>query len=126
MTYEQTPAPGGKKGRGCLFYGCLTGIVILVIAGIMAVLAIQYVKNVLNTYTDTSPMVLPKVEMPAAEFEALEKRVATFKEALDKPKEGAILVLSGDEINALIANKPEAKQLSDKLHVSLEGDQIKG
>ena len=126
MTYEQTPAPSGKKGRGCLFYGCLTSIVLLLIAGIMVVVAIQYVKSLINTYTDTSPMVLPKVEMPAAEYEALEKRVGEFKESLDKSNGVPALVLSGQEINALIANQPDAKVLKDKFHISLEGDQIKG
>jgi len=126
MSYEQSPAPVGKKGRGCLFYGCLTGIVLLLIAGIMVVVAIQYVRNLVNTYTDSGPMVMPKVELPVAEYEALEKRVAEFKECLDKSNGVPALILSGAEINALISNQPNASPLKDKFHISLEGDQIKG
>ena len=126
MTYEPTPAPETKKRRGCFFYGCLTVVVIFVMVGIMAILAVNYFKSLINTYTDTSPMALPKVEMPAAEYEALDKRVAAFKESLDKKKDVSPLVLTGDEINALIAGKPDTKQFKDKFHISIEGDKIKG
>jgi hypothetical protein len=126
MTYDQTPAPEIKKRRGCFFYGCITVLVLVVIVGIMAVLAVNYFKNLINTYTDTGPMALPKVEMPAAEYEALDKRVHSFKESLDKQKGVEPLVLSGDEINALIASKPDTKQFKDKFQLSIEGDKIKG
>ncbi|MBI3851511.1 MAG: hypothetical protein HY298_14730 [Verrucomicrobia bacterium] len=126
MTYQQTPLPKTKKRRGCFFYGCLTVVVIAVVVGIMAVLAVNYVKNLINTYTDTSPMALPKVEMPAAQYEALDKRVTAFKESVDKKTNVSPLVLSGDEINALIANGTNTKQLKDRFYVSIEGDKIKG
>lgn len=71
-------------------------------------------------------MTLPKVEMPAAEYEALQKRVEAFKESLDKQKGVSALVLNGEEINALIANQPETIGLKDKFHIAIEGDKIKG
>src|SRR5690349_8252010 len=109
MTYQQTPPPETKKRRGCFFYGCLTVVVLALVVGIMAVLAVNYVKNLINTYTDTSPMTLPKVEMPAAEYEALDKRVTAFKDSVDKQKNVSPLELTGDEINALIAKGTNTK-----------------
>ena len=126
MTYEETPAPEIKKRRGCFFYGCLSVVVLLFIVGIMALLLINYARNLINTYTDTSPMAMPGVEMPAADYAALEKRVETFKENLDQQKAVSPLVLSGEEINALIAHQPDTKGLKDRFHIAIEGDKIKG
>ena len=126
MNNEPGLAPPTKKRRGCFFYGCLSVVVLLLIVGLMAVLAVNYARNVINTYTDTSAMALPKVEMPAAEYEALEKRVGTFKESLEKPQGVLPLVLRGDEINAWIANQAETKELKGKFYVTIDGDKIKG
>ncbi len=118
-----TPAP---KRRGCLFYGCLTAIVLLLLAGLMAFLAVRFVRNKLDAYTDTQPMKLPKVEMTDTEFQNLQERVKSFGVTLDQGKAGEPLMLNEREINALIARSENAKAFADKVYVSVNGNEVKG
>ncbi len=118
-----TPAP---KRRGCLFYGCLTAIVLLLLAGLMAFLAVRFVRNKLDAYTDTQPMKLPKVEMTDTEFQNLQERVKSFGVTLDQGKPGEPLMLNEREINALIARSENAKAFADKVYVSVNGNEVKG
>ena len=118
-----TPAP---KRRGCLFYGCLTAIVLLLLAGLMAFLAVRFVRNKLDAYTDTQPMKLPKVEMTDTEYQNLQERVKSFGVTLDQGKPGEPLMLNEREINALIARSENAKAFADKVYVSVNGNEVKG
>ena len=125
------PVPAQKpKGRGCFFYGCLTLVILILVVGIGVFLAARYGLNKLaafvEQYTETAPMAMAAVQMQPAEYEQLDKRVTAFAEALNGQKATPPLVLTGDEINALIASNPAWKELKGKVHVAIEGDQIKG
>ena len=50
----------------------------------------------------------------------------SFANALDGKNDSRELVLSAADINALIQNDPQYKDVRDKLFVMLDGDQIKG
>ena len=125
MSDPTQPAPT-SKGRGCLFYGCLTCVVLLLIAVLGVFLTVRYVKNQINSYTDSAPVTLPKVQVSDAEFKELQERVKTFGDAMEQGKPTEALVLTERDINAFITKNPEAKEISDKVYVSLEGDQVKG
>ena len=118
-----SPAP---KRRGCLFYGCLTSVVLLLLAVLLAFLAARFVKNKLNAYTDAEPLKMPKVEMTDAEFQTLQARVKTFASALEQGKALEALTLTERDLNALIARSGNTKELADKVHVSLSGKEVKG
>jgi hypothetical protein len=111
------------KPRGCFFYGCLA----LAVAGLLCVAAIAAVyfwaRSVLNTYTSTTPALLEKVEYPPAQMDALKGRLQTFKKALDDGKESVELVLTADDLNALISQEA---RLRGTLFVRIEDDRIKG
>jgi hypothetical protein len=117
------------KGRGCFFYGCLTSIVLVLVAALGVFFGIRYGLNKLNAliaeYTDTQPLALPKVEISDAERAALDTRLATFYQALEARTATAPLTLTANEINALIASNPSLRPWKDKLYVTLDGDQIK-
>lgn len=130
-TMSDQPVPAKQsKGRGCFFYGCLTAVVLMLVVGIGGFLAVRYGLNKLaafvERYTETTPMALPAVQMPAAEYEALNKRVTAFTDALNAQTAIPPLILTGDEINALIANHPGWKDLKGKVHVAIEADELKG
>ena len=120
------PATPPNKGRGCFFYGCLTCIVLLLLFCLLAFFAVRFVKNQVNQYTDAQPTPMPVVEMADPEFKELETRVKTFGEAMDQGKPVEPLVLSELEINALLVKSGKAGELANYVHVSLEGDQVKG
>jgi hypothetical protein len=121
-----------KKARGCFFYGCVTCIALFLLAAVILLLGGWYTVRSLNAlvteYTDTVPMALPKVDMPPEELAKLKARVAVFKQALDAHANTPPLILTGREINALMQDSPQVKQLNlnDKFYVDLEGDHLKG
>ena len=119
-------ASSAPKRRGCWFYGCLTSVVLLLLAVLLAFLAARFVKNKLNAYTDAEPLKMPKVEMTDAEFQTLQARVKTFASALEQGKALEALTLTERDLNALIARSSNTKELADKVHVSLNGNEIKG
>lgn len=119
-----------KPRRGCLFYGCISGIVLLLCLAVGGLIAVHYAKKALNglvnNYTDAQRMTLPAVQMSSADLEKLKKRYADFEEALKAQRPTPPLVLTSDEINALIASSPDKQSLNGKLYISLDGDRVKG
>jgi hypothetical protein len=119
-----------EKKRGCFFYGCIVSMVLLVVLLVGAFLVVRYAAGRFNAlvaeYTDTSPMALPKVDMPADEYAKLKDRVAAFQKALDAHTNSLQLVLTSRDLNALLANSSNGVDFKDKVYVSLEGNQTKG
>jgi len=109
-----------------LFYGCLTCLVLLLLAAVLAVVAIRFFKNQVNAYTDSQPMKLPRVEMTDAEFQQLDQRVKAFGDAMEKGKPAEPLILAERDINGLIARAANLKELADKVYVAVNGNEVKG
>src|ERR1051326_8444365 len=123
---DPTTSPPPRKGRGCLFYGCLTCVVLLLLAAVLAVVAIRFVKNQVNAYTDSQPMKLPRVEMTDAEFQQLDQRGKAFGDAMERQTPAEPLILTERDINALIAKAANMKELADKVYVAVNGNEVKG
>jgi hypothetical protein len=115
-----------KARRGCLFYGGITCVVLLVLTIGAILIAVHYVKSMVNRYTDTQPMELPTVHMPQAEIAKLNKRYEAFQAAVRERRPTEPLTLTSDDINALIAGGADRQSLAGKIYVGLEGDQLKG
>jgi hypothetical protein len=122
---EPTTTPPPRK-RGCLFYGCLTSVVLLLLAALLAFLAIRYVRNQFNTYTDTAPMKLPKVEMSDAEFQQLQQRAKAFTDGMASGKVVEPLALNERDINALLLKNESTKAFADRAYLSLAGSNVTG
>jgi hypothetical protein len=118
--------PPQKTRRGCLFYGCLTGIVCLVAILAAFLLGLHLFKKMLNEYTDSRPLPLPAVEMAPAQIEQVQQRVTAFRDAVRGGRTAPSLELTSDEINAIIANDADFQGLRGKLYVTLDGDKVKG
>ncbi len=126
-----TPAAEPAKRRGCFFYGCVTVLVLTVLVGIAGFFLVRYGLNkftaFVEQYTETTPMTLESVEMSKADYQQLDKRVTAFADAVNARKATPPLVLSENEINALIANNPAWRSLKGKVYVTIEGDhRLKG
>lgn len=116
-----------KKGRGCFFYGCLTLVLLVLVAALGLYFGTRYVVNqMVAKYTEASPMALPKVDASPTEISALQERVKAFKTAIAEGKQAEPLALTEREVNALIAGDADFSGLKDKIYVSLEGNQVKG
>jgi hypothetical protein len=119
---EQAPKPR----RGCFFYGCITGAVLLVLLLGLLLAGLHYVKRLVNRYTDTKPMELPTLQMSQAEMLQVKERFEAFEQAVREHRATKPLTLSADDINALIASGGDQQSLKGKVYVSLDGDQLKG
>jgi hypothetical protein len=111
------------KQRGCFFYGCITLIVLLVLTLIAGYLAYRAIYSWAEKYTATSPEVFPPVEMAPEDRDALDKRVKEFTDALAAEKPVEPLVLTSDELNALIAEKPD---INGRVHVKIQDNKLTG
>ena len=119
---DQTPT---KPRRGCLFYGCLTWTVCLLAVLVAGLLGLQQFRRMLNKYTDTQPMPLPQVSIAPAALDQLLRRVEDFRDDLRAGRTPAQLVLSANEVNALIQHDPELKAINGKFYVLISGDKLK-
>jgi hypothetical protein len=115
-----------KPRRGCFFYGCISGLVLLVMVLGLLMAGLHYVRKMVNQYTDTKPMELPAVQMSQGEIDKLKQRFEAFQQAVREQRPANPLELTADDINALIASGPERQALKGRFYVSLEGDQLKG
>ena len=102
------------------------GSLLLVVVLITGLAGFRYFKKMFNDFTDTKPMALPKVQLPQAEMDALQRRVESFRDAVRLGQPTGPLSLAPDEINALIGSDPDLQELKGKLFVSFEGDQLNG
>src|SRR5437763_18660 len=88
------PTPGGrefkwlmgeeqtKRRRGCLFYGCIVGAVLMALALAGALVGYRYAKKMVRDFTESAPMVLPTVRIAPADLDKLQLRVEQFREAV--------------------------------------------
>ncbi len=122
--------PPEKKGRGCLFYGCLISLIGVVILLVAVLLIARYFINVANTkiaeYTETQPMAFPKTEISADDLKKLQQRVDTFYAAVNANSNTPPLVLTARDLNALIGASTNVEGLKDMCYVDIEGDTVKG
>ena len=127
MSDPQAP----KKPRGCFFYGCITCLALALLAAIGISLFIWFGVRTLNTvveeYTETAPMALPKSDMSPEELAKLKTRVADLAQALGSHTNIPPLVLTSREINAWLQDSSEVKhmRLDNKFYVDLEGAEAK-
>lgn len=115
-----------KHRRGWLHYGCIGGLVLLLVIVIGGLLGLYYARKMFNDFTDAQPMPLPQVQMSRAEIDQVEQRLEAFRQALRTGKPTVPLTLSADEINALVANNPDFNALKDKFYVTISGNQLNG
>ena len=128
------PAPPAK--HGCLFWGCLIAVVLVLLTIGCSYVGYRYVvvqlQQAIETYTAGAPDSFPTVAMPDEERQVILDRADAFRqrfEAEPTPDVSGILtdeertlVLTAEELNVLLQRNTELK---DRFYVSLEGDEIK-
>ncbi len=109
---------------GCLLGGCLT-VIVLIVGGLSASIYAGYrlYKTQLDAYTSTQPAEIQSVEFSDEEVAAVKQRIEDFKSALEKGEAPEQLVLTADEINAIISSDEDLK---GKLFVKIKDGEITG
>lgn len=115
------------KQRGCFFYGCIIASVLaallVVLVAVVGYVGYRVASQVVKDYTDTAPRELPKVELSEEQRKAVKTRYDEFQSAVQSGEPTEPLVLSSDDLNALIEDDPDLK---GKIFVKIEDDVVKG
>ena len=123
MNNETNP----PKNRGCLFYGCLSLTVIALLVVLLGIVAYFVVKKTtegwIRDFTETTPAQIERPTYTRTQTDALQARLASFKQALDSGTNLLEMILTADDLNALISTQ---RELRDKLLIKIEGDQMRG
>jgi hypothetical protein len=115
--------PTGKK-RGCLFWAFATLGVLGVVVGVGGYLAYRHAAQRITDYTAPAPLDLAEPTLSAAELGGLDGRVAAFVHALRNKNPVEPLVLSGDDLTALVARIPEFRRLGGRARFSIGDGEV--
>jgi hypothetical protein len=115
-----------KGGRGCLFCGVVTALVMFLFVLAGALIALHAAKRMLNEFTETKPMPLPAVELSPSDMAKLKDRIAAFQNAVRDSLPTPPQSLTADELNALLATEPQLESFRGHLHLTIEGDRLGG
>jgi hypothetical protein len=119
-----TPAEKPKR-HGCLFWGGIIAGILLLLVVLAGYAGYRYVRHVIYAYTDTQPLEMPTVQMSGTEITNLQKRVKIFDTAIKADKPAEPLILTADEINALIAENTQSNSASPvHLYFSFNDDHV--
>src|SRR5208283_4944354 len=101
------------KQRGCFFYGCVIAsvlAVLLIIAlAVLAFVGMRFFSGLVEEWTSPVPAELPKVQVSEEERKSVRERVDVFKKALEAGTATNPLVLTSDDLNAIIEENPDFK-----------------
>ncbi len=115
------------KSRGCFFYGCITvsvlALLVAVGVGLASYTAYKAYLQLVEQNTSSTPVELPKVTLNEEERKTLDERVAAFKKALDTGEDAEPLVLTADELNAVLA---EHGKTEGRIYFRIVDDKLKG
>jgi hypothetical protein len=128
MTEEGRPVEGmmpetTRKPHGCFFWGCLAALAVgVLIGGCVGLFTYQLYQMAMQA-TSSEPRPVPEYQARPGEATEVKERIEAFKKAAeeDRPAE---LALTGDDLNALIAQDPELRELKGHVFVRVEDGQV--
>jgi hypothetical protein len=107
---------------GCLIGGCMTVMLVMMIsAGVIIYQGYKYYIAQVKQYTSIESVELPKIENPKEAAEAVQLRLDEFKASLENSESPEPLVLTSDDINAMIHAE---EQLNGKLYVTIADGKV--
>ena len=117
-----------KRMHGkCILVGCIVLVVLSIIIAVASYFGIKKGLNyVIQEYTETVPRELPEVSASATEIQNVSDRLDAFRKAFKADEPASPLVLSERDINILIDNYPDCKEMAGKVRVSILDKTIKG
>lgn len=122
--------PRERSGPSCWLIGCLISLVLLIILVVLGVVVAMSFNNMANAFidnfTDTEPVEIPKSELPEEQVQALLDEVKQFQSNAKAGEPTAPLTLTGQELNAIIQNHPDAKAAKDHVYLTIEDDKLHG
>ncbi len=107
---------------GCLLGGCATVALLMIgLAVGTSVAGYYFYKGQISKYTSESPKELPTVEYAPDEIKEITARVESFKSTLEKGNTPPPMILTADDLNALISQQ---EMLRGKVFVKIDDGQV--
>ena len=123
MDQRSPPATPAKKKRGCLFWA----VVLIVVVGGGGYLAFRYAMHrIVAAYTEATPLDLGTPAASPAELGEVHGRLAAFAHALRNKTPIAPLVLTGEELTAIVVASPQFRTLGGDARFSIGEGEIHG
>jgi hypothetical protein len=118
---QVAPAPVTKKKRGCLFWGLV--LVVLVCGGSYA--AYRYaIHRIVTGYTEPTALDLGEPALSPSQLGELDGRLAAFAQAVRNKHPVEPLVLSSEELTALVVRSPDFRRLGGRARLSIGDGEI--
>jgi hypothetical protein len=115
-----------QRQRGCFFYGCIFAsvltVLIIIAFGAVAYIGVRFVYGLIDQWTSTAPMELPKLQMSEEERKSVHERFDAFRKGLEEGTAVEPLVLTGDDLTALFE---ESGDFRGMFHFKVDGDKLK-
>ncbi len=125
--YIAPPPVSNTRNWSCCLWGCLVAFIFTVlIAIVLFLVGRSSLRTLSENYTTPTPVTLPTVEVEPAVLDELLTRFDTFRTNVKEKQPAEPLILTQDEINALIQHHPDWQYLRDKVYVLIEGGLVKG
>ena len=129
--YEAPKAPAGyddarPRQRGCFFYGCVIAsvltVLLIILLAVLAFIGARFFYGLVEQWTAPTPMELPRVQISEEGRKSVQERILTFRTAIEAGTAVDPLVLTSEDLNALIEDAPDFK---GKVYARVEGDKLK-
>lgn len=114
-----------KSGRGCLFWGGIIAAVLLLCFLLTVYAGYRYIRHLVYEYTDSKPIEVATLRLSDAEMTNLQVRVKSFNDAMESNRPVGPLVLTADEINALVNKAAKTNtEPQPRLYFSFNDDRV--
>jgi hypothetical protein len=124
QAYQRSGESGGKVLAGCGI-GCLVLVTIAVVAVIVGVnFGKKKIQDFAQSYTSDAPVEIVAPEFSETQIEDSVGRYDGFRSAISAGNATEALILSEDDINAILFHHPNFREIAGNSIVSIEDDRL--
>ncbi len=117
------PAAAETSQHGCLFWGCLGTGIIVVVLGVIVAAFLLYTRNRLRDLTESTPRPVSGASVSAGSADRARREAEAMVAALDQNTAGEFS-FTADDLNALVATAPEAREVRGMAVFAIDGDRL--
>ncbi len=115
-----------KRRKGCVFYGCLSLLVLFVVGLLAVYIGAQIgLRKLAANYTSKTPLEIPKVVQTSSDLAALEERILNFIKSADQRAASGPFELSAKELNGLVQTKQPALEALGNFAIELAPSEVR-
>jgi hypothetical protein len=118
----QTP-PRRSGGGSCFLKGCLVLVIVVMLCGVVLGGIGYYLYRSAQPFLTRQQVALPVLRNSDAVYDSTTRKLAAFNQSLATGQR-AVLTLTADDLNALVAHDPQLAKYEGKLYFSIVNNQL--